>query len=362
MNHAIAQDALLKVAESHSLAAVAKRLTTLLDSMKAELAALEERLGALELGGEGRVMDAVRHLLAAGGKRVRPFLCLASGRAFPPARPGSELVSLAQAAELVHGASLMHDDVIDLGERRRGRPAARMVYGNAASVLGGDLLLVEALSMARTVGIPGLLEALLDVLRRMIGAESLQLERRGRTDVSEAEYFEMVAGKTAALFEWCAEAGARAARAPESSVRALMIFAHEVGVAFQLVDDVMDLAQDAARVGKAVLQDIRVGTITYPVIQAVRIRPELEGHLRSAAAAGKEAGIGQAICETVQETGGIEAARAEIARRTKRALRALTRLPVSEARETLAALATKLQRRVEGRWDSSILEVSYPIE
>jgi octaprenyl-diphosphate synthase len=236
----------------------------------------------------------------------------------------------------------MHDDVIDLGELRRNRPAPRIVYGNAASVLGGNLLLVQAMGLTQKAGIPGLLDRLLDVLHRMVAAESLQLERRGRTDLNEVDYFEIVSGKTAALFEWSAEAGARAAQAPDDSLPALRIFAREMGFAFQLVDDVLDLSKDSGAVGKAVLQDIRAGTMTYPLIHAARIRPKLRRWLKTL---GEERALGQAILEAVRESGGDEAARREIARRTERALQALSILPVSQSAEILAAMATNLAKR-----------------
>jgi octaprenyl-diphosphate synthase len=345
MSPSAAREALLKVATRHSLSAVAERLAALPDALEADLARLEGEIKALTTSRNGPVVGAIRHLLAAGGKRIRPTLCLLAGRAFPPNRPVDSLLTLAQAAELVHAASLMHDDVIDLGELRRGRPAPRMIYGNAASVLGGDLLLVQSFDLTQSAGIAGLLEHLLDVLHRMIAAESLQLERRGRTDLDEVDYFEIVSGKTAALFEWCAEAGARAAWAPEASRSALRLYAHEIGITFQLVDDLLDLSKDAASVGKAVLQDIRAGTMTYPVIQAARMRPEMKKWLKELAVGEEETAPGEAVLEMLHTSGFREATRREITRRTERAQRALSVLPVCQARQVLAALATGLAAR-----------------
>jgi octaprenyl-diphosphate synthase len=222
-----------------------------------------------------------------------------------------------------------------------------MIYGNAASVLGGDLLLVQSFDLTRSAGIEGLLENLLEVLHRMIAAESLQLERRGRTDLDEADYFEIVSGKTAALFEWCTEAGARAAWAPEASRSALRLYAHEIGITFQLVDDMLDLSKDPASVGKAVLQDIRAGTMTYPLIQAAKMHPELKKWLLELAEGEGETAPGEEVLEMLNNSGFREATRWEITRRTERAQQALSVLPPSQARQVLAALAKGLASRTK---------------
>jgi len=345
MSEAIAQSALLRVAEHHSLDSVSKRLAVLPDTYLAELAEVERQLARIEADGAGPAVEVVRHLIGAGGKRVRPIVCLLSGRAFPPREPGPELLPLAQVAELMHCASLLHDDVIDVGDFRRARPAPRVVFGNAASVLGGDLLLVRAVALTEAAKIPKLFESMITVLRRMVESESRQLEFRGRTDVTEEDYFAIVDGKTAALFEWSAEAGARAAGAPEALVSALKAFAHEMGVAFQLADDVLDLLQDPVVAGKAVQQDLRVGTLTFPVIRAARNRPALRVRLREIGTGDEEEDRVSSIVEAIEQAGGIRAGRQEIARRTELARSALRALPKSPAREAMAGLVSHLANR-----------------
>ena len=150
-------------------------------------------------------------------------------------------------------------DVIDLGDTRRDRPTARFVFGNGASVLGGDLLLVQALGLIEAAGVPRLMTSMLSVLRRMIAAESLQLENRFRTDVSAEDYFDVSMGKTASLFEWAVEAGARAVGAEDDVVSTLVEFGHHTGIAFQLLDDLLDLEHDPSAIGKNVLQDVQGG-------------------------------------------------------------------------------------------------------
>jgi octaprenyl-diphosphate synthase len=180
----------------------------------------------------------------------------------------------------------------------------------------------------------------------MIDAEAIQLEQRGRSDIDEDDYFQIVDGKTAVLFEWCAEAGARLAFAPEPMVLALAAFAYEVGVAFQLLDDVLDLSQEPGAVGKSVLQDVRSGTLTYPLVRAFAQRPDLArrlGELRDRAPDGEA--LGQLVLSVVAKTGGLEAAREEIMRRTRRAHAALSPLPESPSRNALLTLATELAAR-----------------
>jgi geranylgeranyl pyrophosphate synthase len=164
-------------------------------------------------------------------------------------------------------------------------------------------------------------------------------------DITVAEYFQIVSGKTAALFEWSGEAGARAAQAPVELLPALRIFTREIGCAFQLVDDVLDLSKSAAALGKAVMQDLRVGTMTYPLIQTVRVRPELGRWLETLATGGEETALGQAVLSVVREAGGVEATYREIARRTEQAERSLSSLPASPAQEILAELARNLGSR-----------------
>jgi octaprenyl-diphosphate synthase len=218
-----------------------------------------------------------------------------------------------------------------------------VVYGNAASVLGGDLLLLRAFALTRATGIPGLFDSLLKTAGRMIASEALQLERRGRLDVTEDDYFDIVSGKTAALFEWTAEAGARAACAPETSVEALRTFGREVGMAFQLVDDVLDLARAPKDLGKCAMQDLCSGTLTYPVIHAARHQPERIALLGGADQDAET--IGRMIIETVEATGGLAAARREIDRRTSVAVDALASLPATPARAVMQALANQLADR-----------------
>ncbi len=337
---------LFQVAIERRLDSVARRLGALTGALLAELAGLERELDRVL---PARVADpagaAARHILGAGGKRLRPFLCLLAARARPPHGSHPEAAVLARACELVHAATLLHDDVIDLGERRRGLPTARLVFGNAASVLGGDLLLVEALRHVRAHGAPELLDRMLDVLDRMIAAESLQLAKRGRTDLTRDEHFAIVRGKTASLFEWALEAGARTAGLVEVDVERLRAYGAELGVAFQLVDDLLDLDADPDATGKQILDDVRLGTVTLPVLPILDARADLAERIRAAAEGAADESLGMELCAAIRAAGGLEDARREARAHTARAIEALAGLAPTPIVAALDTVASELAER-----------------
>ena len=328
---------LLKLADEMSLTTLSQRLSELPPHMIVDLMKCEQGLLAAMDDGKGAGAGAARYLLSAGGKRVRPLMCLLAARLFKPDGEVAHVGAFAQVAEMIHSATLLHDDVIDLGDMRRGKPAARLIFGNAVAVLGGDLLLVRSVATVEKAHVAELLQVLLDVLNEMITAETLQLERRGRWDVTVEDYFEVVRGKTGALFRWCMESGSRAADAPRPLIHALRTFAYEVGTAFQLVDDLLDLA-NPADTGKSVMQDVAGGTLTYPVILALEARPELRETLEQGEA-------GPALDRALQESCARVRTRREIEVRTQRARAALSATPAGWARDTLGAFVDELALR-----------------
>lgn len=251
---------------------LADRLRELEGFIAGDLREVEDELSQL-VRGDSLVEKSALHLLDLGGKHVRPLCVALAARAGDGFSPAAR--QLAAAVEMVHSATLLHDDVVDLGETRRGSPTARLVYGNAASIFAGDWLLVEALRRIRTAGVPGLLDEMLAVIEEMILAESVQLENRGRVNTALADYFRVVEGKTAALFRWAMLAGARAGGLPAEACRALERYGHHLGVAFQAVDDLLDVDGDAALTGKALFADLREGKMTYPLIVALERDPAL---------------------------------------------------------------------------------------
>src|ERR1041385_1006148 len=227
-------DRLAPVSAARGAPSLGGRLATLDRWVRADLIAFEAEIAAIPRG--ARVVHAAaHHLLDLRGKHLRP-LCVALASRFGDGFT-EQARGLAVAVELVHSATLLHDDVVDVGERRRGEPTARVVYGNAASIFAGDWLLVAALRRIAASGVEGVLDRMLTVIDEMIVAESIQLERRGNVTGSRDDYFAIVEGKTAALFRWAMIAGARVARLPSAAEVALERFGLHLGVAFQAVDD-----------------------------------------------------------------------------------------------------------------------------
>jgi octaprenyl-diphosphate synthase len=333
-------------------AATAERLSALETGVSALMARVEAALPALSRGGPGLAGQAAQHLIASGGKRVRPLITVLSARALGCRGPADDprLESLALASELVHAATLLHDDVLDDGRVRRGMPAARVLWGNAASVLGGDFLLVRALELAASTGVEGALGDLLQAIGCMIDGEALQLAHRGRADLDASGYHAVVEGKTAALFAWCCGAGARLAGASAGDRERVRRYGVEVGRAFQIVDDVLDLDGDPAHLGKSVLNDLREGKLTLPVLHALAADASLRSRLAELGEAGEEAppSLAEELRAAIDRAGATRLARQEAARATTRALEALADLthPIAPYDGALQLIARELCARV----------------
>ncbi len=328
----------------HGIDPLANRLADLRAFLASDLDEVDRVIAAVGAGGRTRAEASVRHLLAQDGKRIRP-ICVALaahvGRGFTGAAR-----TYAVAVELVHNATLLHDDVVDLGVRRRGAEAARMIYGNAASIFGGDWLLVEALCDIQRAGNPEVLGRMLDVVKEMVIAESLQLERRGKFDTTVNEYFQIIEGKTAALFRWAMFAGAVAGGVNDVARDALVDYGRKVGVAFQIVDDVLDVAGDSETTGKTLLADLSEGKMTYPMLRAVERRPDLAPMLE-VACAGDEVPpeLGARIASVLRACGVIEDS-LELARRLcHEAIVALDVVPDGIAKTALVAVARATPER-----------------
>lgn len=321
----------------HDLAA---RLRDLQVWVAAELAGFERELDALPRDAD-IVQRSAGHLLALGGKHLRP-MCVALaakvGDGFDARGRG-----LAVAVELIHNATLLHDDVVDLGEVRRGQPAARTLYGNAASIFAGDWLLVQALMRVQRAALPGLLDFTLAIIDEMIAAEALQLQNRGRVNASRADYLRVVEGKTAALFRWAMVAGGRSGGLDGDTCAALERFGAELGVAFQLVDDLLDFTGDVAVTGKALFTDLREGKMTYPLLVALDGEPRLGTVLEEILAGPPDRPPAPALCERVlgalDRTGAI-AATTELAHaRARAAIDSLDGAPAGRGRDALITVA-----------------------
>jgi octaprenyl-diphosphate synthase len=326
------------VCRAKGLDGLAERLAALRNIVEEDLGACEAELADIPRG-DAVVLRGAGHLLDLGGKRLRPLCVALAARAGSGFGPRARL--LAVAAELVHSATLLHDDVVDVGERRRGAPTANAVYGNAAAIFAGDWLLVDALRRVRAADVPGTLDRLLSVLDEMIRAESIQLEARGRIVSDRAMYFRIVDGKTAALFRWAMFAGAHAGGLSDEACAALEVYGGHLGAAFQLVDDLLDVAGDPALTGKALFADLREGKMTYPLLITLERDPTLAVVLAEVVAhdGAVAPGTARRVVDAVAASGGLEACRALAREHVSKAAATLSVLPKSQARDALEAVA-----------------------
>jgi octaprenyl-diphosphate synthase len=212
------------------------------------------------------------HIIAAGGKRLRPMLTLGAARLC--GYVGARHIGLAASVEFIHTATLLHDDVVDESDLRRGLATANAVWGNKSSVLVGDFLFSRAFQLMVADGSLDVLEILSEASAVIAEGEVAQLVTANDTDTSEADYLEVIRSKTAKLFAAACEIGAVVADRPDAERRALRIYGQNLGIAFQLVDDVLDYSAQQATLGKTVGDDFREGKITLPVVLAFRAGDE----------------------------------------------------------------------------------------
>lgn len=333
--------ALLQEAVPHAPARTAHRLAEVHALFAAELRTLERELQRVTADGVAPATHAGAHLLGGGGKRVRPLTVLLSAACFGPITDTAR--ELALIAELVHLATLLHDDVLDDCQIRRGRAAARCVWGNGISVLAGDLLLTHALERAARLEHSTPLQLLLRTLRRLVDGEIVQLRGRVQLDLTQDTYFEVVRGKTASLFEWAAHVGACAGQAQPSEVAALAKFGYHLGVAFQLMDDALDYCGDIEQTGKAIYADLEEGKVTLPLIYAAQRQPGLVRELERLRAGDR--GVAIRIAGVIEALDACAAVRALARDETRHALSALDALRPSRACDLLRAVARELTDR-----------------
>jgi octaprenyl-diphosphate synthase len=315
-----------------------ERLAAVRELLADDLSAVESALVSAAHSGPEPAASAAGHLVRRGGKRVRPLALLLSAACFGSIPHAAR--ELAVVAELVHSATLLHDDVVDEGDERRAAPTARRLWGNGISVLAGDLLLVHALELTLRTA-PELMPELLTTLRRLVEGEIVQLRGRSELDVSERTYERVLADKTASLFSWATRTGARLAGASASEQERLAHFGDRIGISFQLVDDVLDYA--GADTGKTSLADLCEGKLTLPLVLAVAENPDLIGPLQRIHA-GDRAAV-DAVSRAVLESGACGEVRRRAERYTNEAISALAGVHPSPARSLLEGVARELARR-----------------
>jgi len=218
------------------------------------------------------VSQIAGHILFSGGKRLRPLLMVLSARIC--GYDGGYDKTFSTIFEYLHAATLLHDDLVDEATLRRGKPVANSIWGNAATVLVGDFLLARSLAIAAKTKLPDVIKVVSGITENMSQGEIHQLMRKGSLDLTEAEYMEIIKRKTAVLFQGTCHAGALIANVSTTKETALSDYGFNLGIAFQMVDDLLDYTLDTATLGKEVGADLKEGKLTLPVIYSLKSADE----------------------------------------------------------------------------------------
>jgi octaprenyl-diphosphate synthase len=234
--------------------------------LRDDLAAIEREFGRDTVSGVRAITDIGEHLRAGGGKRIRPALLLLSAKLFP--HDERSAIRLGAVIEIIHTATLVHDDIIDEAKTRRGRPAANTKWGNSKCVLAGDWLYMQAFKIAVQERNFRVLDLLIDLTQQMVEGELLQMEKLGKC-ISLEEHLDLIFRKTACLFSASMRLGAVLGKATEEQESRLRDYGLPLGLAFQIVDDALDLTASEEVLGKPVASDLREGKVTMAVIHAL---------------------------------------------------------------------------------------------
>jgi len=237
------------------------------DLLRDDLAAIEQEFGRDTVSNVKVITEIGEYLRGGGGKRIRPALLLLAAKLFGKNGPNS--IRLGAVVEIIHTATLVHDDIIDEADTRRGRPAANTQWGNSKCVLAGDWLYMQAFAVAVQERNFRVLDILIALTQQMVEGELLQMETLGKL-VSEREYLDLIYRKTACLFSVCVRLGGILGGATEEQEKALATYGRNLGLAFQIVDDVLDLTASEEVLGKPVASDLREGKVTAAVIHALQ--------------------------------------------------------------------------------------------
>jgi octaprenyl-diphosphate synthase len=246
------------------------------DLVRDDLALVEREIAAQNSAAIEPVCEISSYLREGGGKRLRPALLLLAAGA--SGYRGESAIRLGAVVEMIHSATLIHDDVIDGADTRRGRPSANARWGNHMSVLAGDWLYMQSFEMALRERNFAVLDILIDLTQNMVEGELLQLTRLGQIDLNEAEATELAYRKTACLFSGCARLGAVLGKQSKGIEDGLADYGRYAGLAFQLVDDLLDFTASPEKLGKPVLSDLKEGKVTLPLIFAL----EAQAHAHAA--------------------------------------------------------------------------------
>ena len=314
----------------------------LMACIESELAQVEARLLVETRSEVAAVRDISGHTLLSGGKRLRPALALLSARAVGREFPQDRAVAAGAASEMIHMATLMHDDVVDESPERRGKPTANSVFGNGITILTGDFLLAKSISLlAHNDDNLRMVRVFADVTVAMAEGEVLQSAVAHDTTIDLSTYEEIIERKTARFLAGCCETGAMLGGATDAEAAALRSYGHHLGMAFQIADDLLDFLGDPDKTGKPLGTDLRDGRVTLPLLHALQVANQTErGQLDSLLHRKtiRTADITDLTCR-IDRLGGFEAARLVADARIDRAVGELSRFANSPYKTALQKLA-----------------------
>jgi octaprenyl-diphosphate synthase len=304
------------------------------DLLRDDIVAIEEQFGRDTISNVAAITEIGEYLRAGGGKRIRPALLLLSAKLFN--YKGDGAIKLASVVEIIHTATLVHDDIIDEAQTRRGRPAANTQWGNSMCVLAGDWLYMQAFRIAVHERNFRILDVLIELTQQMVEGELLQMEKLGRP-ISLQEHLDLIYRKTACLFSVCMRVGAILGGATDEEEKRLGQYGRQLGLAFQIVDDVLDLTASETVLGKPVASDLREGKATMSVIHALeRCTPVERHHIETILHDRAFNGVTHAdILTILNRYASLEFASHEAARYAESARNALGIFPDSEIKRAL---------------------------
>jgi octaprenyl-diphosphate synthase len=315
------------------------------DLVREDLECVEKAINIESLASVETVTTIGRYLQQSGGKRLRPALLLLSARF--SGGGGTSAIQLGAVVEMIHAATLVHDDVIDVAQTRRGRPSANVQWGNHTCVLAGDWLYMQAFQAALRERNFHVLDLLISLTQMMVEGELIQLDRIGRIDITEADCMEVADRKTACLFSACAKLGAVSANAETAAEEKLGEFAWNLGMAFQLIDDMLDFTSREQTLGKPVGGDLKEGKVTLPLVYALENATAAERQ-QVAIVLGDRTYDSTSFSEIyamVERRGGIQRTRERAQQFTDRARQIVAEFPDSPYQRALCMLTDLVTER-----------------
>lgn len=278
------------------------------------------------------------YIISGGGKRIRPMIAILAARAL--GYEDTQHVTIAALIEFIHTATLLHDDVVDESDMRRGKATANAAFGNAASVLVGDFIYTRAFQMMTSLGSLRILALMSEAVNVIAEGEVLQLMNCNDPDITEESYMRVIYSKTARLFEAAAQSSGILAGATEAQEQGLQDYGRYLGTAFQLIDDLLDYSADGQTLGKNVGDDLSEGKPTLPLLHAMRHgNPQQTAMIREAIEQGNGRHLLEPVLEAMRQCGSLEWTRARAEQEADKAIAALQSLPETPWRSALEALA-----------------------